>query len=120
MQDSSRVRELVKASTSAHAMIGFKTFINECNEWQFYITYRSLPDNNFNNHKASYVLLGLYTALFPGVPPVIACIIPHDNHFSLDDLRQWMDILSSYWEKEKLPVIHVGSDYDSKNLNYLE
>ena len=51
---------------------------------------------------------------------MIACVIPHDNRFSLGDLRQWMDILSSYWEKEKLPVIHVGSDYDSKNLNYLE
>ena len=123
VQDSTRVRELVKVSTSANAMIGFKAFINECKEWQFYVTYKSLPDIKaafLNNHKASYVLLGLYTALFPGVPPVIACIIPHDNCFFLDDLRQWMDILISYWEKEKLPVIHAGSDYDSKNVNYIE
>ena len=123
VQDSTRVMELVKALTSAHAMIGLKAFINECKERQFYVTYKSLLDIKaafLNNHKASYVLLELYTALFPGVPPVIACIIPYDNRFSLDDLRQWMDILRSYWEKEKLSVIHVGSDYDSKNLNYLE
>ena len=68
-------------------MIGYKAFINECKEWQFYVAYKSLPDIKtafLNNHKASYVLLGLYTALFP----VIACFIPHKNRSSLDDLRQ--------------------------------
>ena len=47
-QNSTRVRELVKASTSAHAMIGFKAFINECKEWQFYVTPRGGTCQNFD------------------------------------------------------------------------
>ena len=70
--------------------------------------------------KASYVLLGLYTALTPDIPPVVACIIPHDNKFTLDDLREWMQLHIDYWKQEGLPVIQVGCDYDTKNLNYIE
>ena len=123
VQDLTRVRELVKASTSTQAMIGFKAFQNECGEWQFYVRYDSLPDIKtafLEMAKASYALLGLYNALPPGIPPAIAWIIPHDNKFCLEDLREWMKILNTYRKKEGLPVICVESDSDTKNLNYLE
>ena len=70
--------------------------------------------------KAGFVPLGLYTALTPDIPPVVACIIPHDNKFTLDDLREWMQLHIDYWKQEGLPVIQVGCDYDTKNLNYIE
>ena len=73
-----------------------------------------------DNKKASYVLLGLYTAISPGVPPVTVCIIPHDNKFSLDDLKEWLKVMELYWKTENLPIAQIGSDFDSKNLYYLE
>ena len=104
-------------------MIGFKARKNECEQWEFSIPYKSVIDIKcafLSNMKARYVLLGLYTALTPDIPPVVACIIPHDNKFTLDDLREWMQLHIDYWKQEGLPVIQVGCDYDTKNLNYIE
>ena len=86
VHDSTRVRELVKADTNSMTLIGFKARKNAQGMWEFAIPYKSLSDINvafLDNKKASYVLFGLYTALGPGVPPVTACIIPHNNKFSL-------------------------------------
>ena len=91
--------------------------------WEFSVPYKSLSDINaafLDNKRASYVLLGSDTALGPGVPPVTACIISHDNKFSLDDLKEWLKVMELYWKTENLPIAQIGSDFDSKNLNYLE
>ena len=123
VHDSTRVRELVKADTNSMTLIGFKARNNAQGMWEFSIPYKSLSDINVafvDNKKASYVLLGLYTALGPGVPPVTACIIPHDNKFSLDDLKEWLKVMELYWKTKNLPIAQIGSDFESKNLNYLE
>ena len=127
VHDSTGVRELVKADTNSMTLIGFKGRKNAQGMWEFSIPYNSLSDINVafvdnkvafvDNKKASYVLLGLYTPLGPGVPPVTACIIPHDNKFSLDDLKEWLKVMELYCKTENLPIAQIGSDFDSKNLH---
>ena len=66
VQDSTRVRELVKADAKHQIMIGFKARKNECKQWEFSIPYKSVIDIKcafLSNMKADYVLLGLYTAM---------------------------------------------------------
>ena len=89
VHDSTRVRELVKTDTKSMRLIGFKARKTESGNWEFSIPYKSLSDIKvafLDNKKANYVLLGLHTALAPGIPPITPCIIPHDNKFSMDDL----------------------------------
>ena len=84
MHDITRVRELVKTDTKSTRLIGFKARKTESGNWEFSIPYKSLSDIKvavLDNKKANYVLLGLYTALAPCIPPVTACIIPHDSKF---------------------------------------
>ena len=108
VQDSTQVRELVKADAKHQIMIRFKATKNECGQLEFSIPYKSVMDVKcafLSNMKAGYVLLGLYTALTPDMPPVVACIIPHNNKFTLDDQREWMQLHIDYWKQEGLPVI---------------
>ena len=59
VQDSTRVRELVKADAKHQIMIGFKARKKECRQWELSIPYKSVIDIKcafLSNMKAGYVL----------------------------------------------------------------
>ena len=110
MHDITRVRELVKTDTKSTRLIGFKARKTESGNWEFSIPYKSLSDIKvavLDNKKAKFCASWLVynTALAPCIPPVTACIIPHDSKFSMDDLKEWMKIIQQYWTEENLPVL---------------
>ena len=104
-------------------MVGFKVIKNANSEQRFRTTYQSIEDIKkafLTQDEAVYALLGLVTALQEGIPPVLTCLTPHNNRFTIEDLEECIAELKLLWISQTLTVVLFISDVDSKGLGVLE
>ena len=150
--DATAVREIIEPITAAGnkdsgcqtiTLVGFEfvkcgTDSNSTYEYNITIDINAIDDLRaafLQHRKAGYAFVGLYTALVPGLPHVLAFEIGTNNSHTAQDLSNWMVTLGSSWTlpskmsfsegtsssvAEILPVVAVGLDLESKKLNYVE
>lgn len=128
--DSTSIREIVSSRTMHSSdqqyinhLVGF-TFRAEGGEFLFDIPVHSREEiiHAFETHrKAGYALVGLYNALFPGLPIVAAFVIGHNNEYTSLQLKQWLLELQRSWTgvATQLPVVQIGCDMEAKNLSLI-
>ncbi len=112
----------MSAVSSELILVGFVAKRDIDGEWSFeqkVTNYLDIETAFEQLEKAKYVLIGLYQPMGPGLPPFLACIIPHNLKYSEKDFSEWVEKLQKDWIKASLPIVNESCDMDSKNLNRL-
>ena len=92
--DSVGIRELVKPNTKLKALIGSKlSRMLTANSVLQQYTHQSIEDTKkafLTQDNAGYAFLGLGTALQEVIPPVLTCLIPCNNRFTIKNQEKWI------------------------------